>query len=324
MKSLRHTLTRKSLLTLIFSIVLALLIVGISVFAAYTNSRHAQRTIATYDASGDRFSSNDLGKGYAKDNVKMVYSADVEHNPSTVVTICNYEHGKNAYPCEVDISYSLSARLVKYDPSVDARYVAVDAAYISANDLSDYNVTITKGLTSVTLGGATLSTSAFGGTLTSEAAHADAYAVTFDVEFATNTPNLYLEITANPNNASLPTLRGIFKAELRASGVSNAWSGSFQDDNTYPPATYDGYNYSISGVGSGTCILTWDSSKVALSYVSLAMLLAIDGATSTSNSVTFAVNSDEEGRYDLQFYKINIQSELWTDMNSTVVQLEFH
>ena len=319
-----HSMTKKSMVILIVSIVLAALISAVGVYAAYTNSRHAQRTIATYESLEETFSSNDLGKGYAKDNVKTVYTKDDEHDPSAVVTICNYERGNQTHYSEQNVTYTLSARLVKYDPGVAERYVAVDAAYISANSLTGYTVTISKGLTSVTLGGATLSTNAFGGTLAGGAAHTDAYTIVFDVDFATEQPNLYLEMTAVPGSEDLPTLHGVFKADLRFEGATNAWTGEFTDATTNTPAEYDGFNYLVSGVGSGTCTLTWDDTKVALSYLSASQLMAITGATQTSNSITFDVDSDEVSRYDLQFYKVDITTETWTNMNNTVVQLEFH
>ena len=319
-----HALTKKSLGILIISVCLALMMTGVGIYAAYTNSRHAQRTIATYDALEEAFSSNDLGSGYAKDNIKTVYTRDDEHDPTTVVTICNYERGKQTHPSETDVTYVLSARLVKYDANVTERYVAVDAAYLSANSLTGYTVTISKGLTSVTLGGATLSTNAFGGTLTGGQAHSDAYTVTFDVEFATERPNLYLEMTATPSDEDMPVLRGIFKTEVRLEGATNAWTGEFMDSTDKTPAEYDGFNYLISGVGRGTCTISWDNTKVDLSYVSVAQLMAITGATQTASSITFAVDSDEVSRYELQFYKVDITTQTWVNMNNSVVRLEFH
>lgn len=318
-------LTGKTIAILIVAVVLALVVTFTGVFAAYTNSRHAQRTIAAYDATGDRFSSNDLGEGFAKDNVKTLYTTDALRDPSTVVTVSNYERGKQTRPNDEDVTYTLTARLVKYDGTQEARYVPVDAAYITANGLSAYSVTIGKGSTTVTLNGSNLSTTTdFGGTLAGGAAHTDAYTLIFSANFATAKPNLYLEMTATPTDVSLPTLRGIFKADMRLSGASNAWTGVFHDDDTSSPADYDGFNYLISGVGSGTCTLTWDGTKVALSYVSLRDLMAITGATQSGNSVTFPVDSDEVGRYEVQFYKVNITSETWTNMNEDVVTLDFH
>ena len=325
MKNKPRSLTSKGLIILIVALTVLVLSATVTgVYAAYTNSRHAQRTIATYDSMENRFSSNDLGEGDAKDSVKTVYTSDDEHSPSTVVTVCNYARGKQTRPSDTDITYSLSLRLVKYDPLSEARYVAVDASYISDNSLGGYTLTVRKGVNSVTLGGATLSSDTMGGTLSGGESHADAYTVTFDVDFAIDRPNLYLEMTATPDSEQLPTLTGIFKAEKRLKGATNAWTGEFADDTGSTPAEYDGFNYIITGVGSGTCTLSWDNTKVSISYVSLIELTSIDGALQTANSITFPVNSDVKARYDLQFYKVNITSENWTTMNNSVVRLEFH
>ena len=76
----------------------------------------------------------------------------------------------------------------------------------------------------------------------------------------------------------------------------------------------------ITGTGSGNVTITWDTTKVVLSDVSKDMLLSISGATQTGSSITFHVNSDDESRYDLQFYKVNISDgTTWANMNSFVV-----
>ena len=57
---------------------------------AYTNSQRAQRTIAVYDAGGDRFSSNYLNAGNSRDNVRTLLVDSASDLPSTVVTVCNF------------------------------------------------------------------------------------------------------------------------------------------------------------------------------------------------------------------------------------------
>ena len=307
-------------LALSFSIVL---IASAATLAAYTNSRHAQRTVATYETTGDRFSSNLLAKRDSKDNVKTLYVTDVLTRAGAIVTVCNYQQGKQTQPYERDISYSLTARLVKYDSSTTEKYVAVDEAYLTANSLTSYTVALTKGGTSVTLRSGHLSDSSFSGTLSGNETNSDTYALSFAPAFAENEPNLYVEMIATPTGNVLPTLRAVFKAELRAQGATNSWTGDFNDDTETAPSDYDGFNYVVSGMGSGTCTLRWDSSKVSLSYRSLSMLLAIDGATQDGSSVTFAVDSDNESRYDLQFYKENVTTETWTQMRNSVVTFTF-
>ena len=121
----------------------------------------------------------------------------------------------------------------------------------------------------------------------------------------------------------LTALRGILKPEIRMAGASSSWAGSFQDSTANAPATYDGFNYRVSGVGSGNFTLRWDSSRVGISAVSLMTLLDIEGATMVGSSISFPVDDAVESLYDLQFYKINITSETWSDMTSSVVTFDF-
>ena len=302
-------------------------------YAAYTNSRHAQRTIATYDSTGDRFSSNLLTSLYTWQNVKtlyVTYDAITPANtpdPSTVVTVCNYQQGKQTLPFDEEISYTLVVRLVKFDDNGvedNEKYTPVDAAYMTANSLTDYTVTIRNNNQTVTLGSATELSHTYTGTLDAGVTDSDAYSITMSAKFALNTQNLYVQMVATPSeNPELPVLRGIFKAELRSQGANNRWQGEFTDSTTSTPADYDGYNYTISGVGSGTYTLNWDGTKVGLSYLSLRTLLAIDGAVQEGNSITFPVDSDVDMRYDLQFYKVNITTETWQQMGTTVVTGSF-
>ena len=306
----------------VFSL-LILFAAGFGTYAAYTNSRNAQRTVATYDAHGERFSSNFLLKGNSRDNVKTVYVTEASATPASVVTVTNYERGKQTAPNAEAVSYSLLVRLVKYDGSTTEKYVPVDGAYMTANSLTGYSVTVRKGGTSITLDSTHVSDNSYSGMLTANVASSDVYTVEFSTNFAPNQPNLYVELIVTPAYTGVQALRGILKTNMRAHGATNAWTGAFGDDSAYAPSAYDGYNYVVSGVGDGTVTLSWDDTKVALSDYSLQTLLAISGATKTGSSVTFRVDSDSTSRYDLQFYKINITTENWTTMNSSVVTFLF-
>ncbi len=315
----------KHIIVLALSLAISLvLLIGATTLAAYTNSRHAQRTIATYETTGDRFSSNLLAKRNSRDNVKVLYVTDDSKNPNTIVTVCNYEQGKQTLPYEKNITYSLTARLVMFDNSTEEKYVPVDASYMTANSLTAYTVTITKGNTTVTLSSSHLSDSSFGRTLTGDTADSDAFTLSFGTLFAPNTPNLYVEMIALPTSNVLPTLRGVFKAEMRSEGASNSWTGSFSDDTALTPNQYDGFNYLITGVGSGSCTLTWNDEVVQLDFLCLSELLSIPEATQTESSVSFSVDSDENSRYDLRFYKVSeLVGTTWSQMNSTVVTFHF-
>ncbi|MBO4540203.1 MAG: hypothetical protein J5781_07970, partial [Clostridia bacterium] len=247
--------------TVLTFVILFFALVGGVTYAAYTNSRHAQRTIATYDSTGDRFSSNLLANLYAWQNVKtlyVTYDANTPANtpnPSTVVTVCNYQQGKQTLPFDEQISYSLVVRLVKFeDGGVEdnEKYVPVDAAYLTANSMNGYVVTIRNNNQTVTLSGATELSHTYTGTLTGGVTDSDAYEITMTSNFALDPKNLYVQMIATPQDVSdLPVLRGIFKAELRSQGANNRWQGEFTDNTATAPSGYDGFNYSISGVGSG-------------------------------------------------------------------------
>ena len=298
-------------------------IATLGVYAAYTNSRSAQRTIATYDSQGELFSSNVLVKGNAKDNVKTVYVTDASISPAFVITVNNYESGKQTAPAMEEIRYTLTARLVRYDGTDPNEYVPVDATYMTENALTGYAVTLKKGNASIVLSSAHTEDSSFAGVLAPNEANSDVYTIVFGTNFVVDRPNLYVEMTVTPQNDGLQTMRGIFKADLRAQGATSAWTGAFSDDTSVAPSEYDGFNYTVSGVGAGTFTLTWDETKVKLSDKSLRELLAVDGATKTGSSLTFSVDSDDESRYDLQFYKVNITTETWQTMNSIVVGYRF-
>ncbi len=324
---------RKGQITYVLLIVMiaVLLVAGtvLGSYAAYTSSRSAQRTVATYDAQGERFSSNTLVRGYSKDNVKTLYVTDRSVAPASVVTICNYERGKQTLPNSEQITYSLLVRFVRQDAQSANGYVPVDAEYITANSLSAYTATLRLGETVVTLNSSHLSDDSFGGTLTANQVDSNSYTLAFSTNFVSGeqAPNLYVEMIATPQNVGLHAISGIFKTGVRAAGATNSWTGDFSDDKSIAPASYDGYNYLITGAGVGTATLSWNSDLVELSYYSLQILLAIRGATQTSSngvvSVTFPVDSDEESRYDLQFYKVNITTQAWSNMVATVVTFRF-
>lgn len=328
MKNIKRAI-KPSFAMIIPLIAVALLLalsIGAITYAAYTNSRHAQRTIATYDATGDRFSSNALAKLPTRENVRTLY---VTYNPvqtplpTTVVTVCNYQQGKQTLPYGDDINYTLLARLVKFDDSTEDKYVPVDAAYMTANSLTGYSITLTKGLTTVTLNSSHLSDDTFSGTLTGDATSSDAYNLTFGDGFAINKPNLYIEMIVTPSIEELPVLRGVFKAEIRSQGANNSWQGAFSDDTSSAPNNYATYNYRITGMGSGTFTFRWDATKVDLNYQSLRELQRIDGMTQDGNSITIPVDSDIASKHDIIFSRINITDESWLDMNNVVVTYTF-
>lgn len=328
-------LGRKTAILIILAIVLSLSVVVAAVtYAAYTDSQHAQRTIANYEPNGDRFRSNALDKTAAKDNIVKIYTTETANDDPAImrISVSNYE--KITFPFNSDILYTLTAELVRYDET-EKDYVpfnlSVPADVTALKALTAYTVDIKKdGDVSPT----ELRISFDGDTFTGKLSHTfsdpeqkltggtadtDIFILTMSENFAASspTPNLYVKIVAEPDESTaLPTLAGIFKAEYHVEGAKNTWTGSFHDDTSSAPSSYDGFNYRITGVGKANVTLTWDTTQVTMSYVSLKTLLAIEGVDfdddSTVYEITFPVDSDIAGVYDLQFYKA--AGSVWTDV----------
>ena len=297
-------------LALIFVSVLAVsFTVSAIVYAAYTNSKNTQRTIATYDTAGERFSSNYLKKGNIGVTTLFVDSGD---KPSTTITVCNYEQGKLSKPSTSAISYRITFSFVKYDST---EKVYVDA---TAGEVGAYSVKVTNGGGEATINSSNLSHTFSDKEFAAGESHSDAYFIEMSANFATTLPkpNLFLSIVVTPTGTGVSELAGLFNADLRAQEAVTNWRGYFDDDTSdKTPADYDGFNYVITGSGSGTFTLSWNGEKVALSEVSKIDLLKIDGAEMNGNSISFSVDSTIASRYAIQFYKVNITSENWAQMS---------
>lgn len=308
----KNVLMRIAVVCLLLSLLVSS---GIFTWAKFTNSLQAQRTVAAYDPVGELFSSNYLQTGDGANARTITVSTD-QDNPMAVVTVCNYEQGWQTRVNANDITYRLSLQLVKYD--AENGYVEVE----NDNEVdAGYSITVERGDDSVTLGRGRLSDDStfVSQTLAKGAPRSNAYTVTFEPYQNT----IFLKMTVTSISPSLVPLHGILKAGIRMAGASSAWSGSFQDPTGSPPSDFDGFNYRITGVGSGTFTLRWDASKVGLYDTSLDALLSIEGATRVGNSITFPVNAETVSLYDLQFYKVNITSETWGVMASSVVTYDF-
>lgn len=374
MKKVRNNTIFKRVFLLIVSFVLVASIVSIT-YAAYTYSQHAQRGIAPYE-TGEMFSSNQLRKGSASNNIINVHIPSlVGADPTTIITVCNYPQGKQTLINNVNIEYSISIAFIKFDGEnytscngkakfreatnseiedeskikyeasngVATRYTTgnhgtlyvMDAS--GANEFAVFTASITgPNNTSASISGTTVSASIPANTndanatfpfLTKDVASADVYTLSLSKSFAED-ENMYVLVTATPKGEdSAASLSGLFNATLRIESAENLWTGSFFESGETLPSKYDGYNYIITGFGQGTCTITWDKTQVEISYVSIQEIMSINGASyvegESINTLTFAVDSNQKSRYELQFYKIKINTDTWDYMSSNVVRLGF-
>ena len=320
--ALRCTAMRVSVLLLILSLFVSC---GIFTYAKFTNSLFAQRTVAAYDSAGERFSSNYLQAGNGV-NVRTISVASNVETPMAIVTVCNYDQGRQRFVNSQDISYTVRLEVVKFDNET-GRYVAATGADVGAN-----RIRVTHNRVSVDFYYNSAEdycfsdTSTFSGTLAADVASSDAY----EVVFTPFQKTVFLRMTVTPTDEDLhlSPLSGILKSDIRMAGASSVWYGAFQDSegtelDPILPSDYDGFNYRVSGVGSGTFTLRWDSSKVEILTPSLLTLLAIPGAVKRGSSITFSVNAENVDLYDLQFYRVNITDEDWDEMAESVVTYTF-
>ena len=302
----------------VFAIISIILTISIS-FAAYTNSISAQRTVAAYDKIDSQFSSNYLTEA---PSIRTLYVPNEDINPSCIISVSNYPSGKQNRPNAQQVTYNISVSFVKPNgEQVDSTYMDSHGYYEIEEESHPYTATFSNGTTTIELSPSKLfDSTTFSGTLTAGTASSDLYTLVLGDGFTTNHPDLYVRVVATPTSPTgLPILQTIFRGDIKTGEMANSWLGDFSDNKDINPYAYDGYNYAISGTGSGTISLTWDTTHVQMSLVSLNNLMSIEGASRDGNTITFPVNSNDMNRYDLQFYKVNIPAETtWENMGEYV------
>ena len=280
-------------------LLLSLMCIGVlagGTYAAYTKSAHHKWVVAAQETPSDlRFSSNYLASCDWKNVTYVPRLVSAGGDTVTIgVTVCNYPQNDLSRVNDSDIAYTLHTQLVKEDGS-DA---SVEGLTIQIND------------------------SAFGtslsGTLKGGVASQNLYRITLSAADLGKLENVYLQIAAIPDDPSAAaTENKALAARLRilpAAAQATPWAGSFAD--TAARTSLDAFNYEIQGSAQGKVTLSWDSSKVALSPWSRALLNAGDG-----NPITFSVGgADQPTGYRLQFYRtcpIPVD-ETWDSVNAYV------
>jgi len=321
----RKTITRKTriwiaaaTLTLIGVIIAACFITH----AAFTNSLRAQRAIAAYESSRDRFTSNYLKKFEEASGVvptKTIYVTSTESTPTAIISVCNYPQGNRAQFLEDDVSYTLKAEYMIFDSS---SYVSCGLASVASSEngiTGGFDVEISPKNSDTPLISLSSSTTASDTsslqTVTGGAADSNLYVLRLGKCFSIEAGTFGVKVTATPTNDSYNTLECLFLVELRPAGAQTGWTGDFTDRTTTLPKEYDGFNYKISGTGSGTATLTWDTSYLDLSAVQKIEIGAQITVTGNIATAVFPVDSTVLDNYDFQFYKTtSFESVSWEDL----------
>ncbi|MBP5617938.1 MAG: hypothetical protein J6X61_02155, partial [Clostridia bacterium] len=256
---------KKHLTALILALVIVLIATGVVTLAEYVKSSRSKRVLAAIGSEGAAFSSNYLlTNADPNTNVykRILYTSAAGISASGDVTVCNYPQGNLAAVYGEDIEYSLTARLVVLSETggvyskTPATAGGVDGHYV---DIS-FN-----GGTPVRLNAARLYYEFGTSTLDHHHSATDIVSLTFDGDFA-DAGALCLYLIATPTSAlpGITALDAVFSVALSAGETRSTWTGEFNENTSTgtPQPGYDGFNYTVSGNGTGTVTLTWDNTKV--------------------------------------------------------------
>ena len=146
---------------------------------------------------------------------------------------------------------------------------------------------------------------------------------------------VYVRVTATPASgySDLPTsISGSFYVRRKTFNLTTGWTGAFNDDESIGIAQYDGFNYAITGGGTATKTLSWDSTILEVDWKQIQEVFSYTGSQPSADangiiSIPVNLSSESGGRYDIQFYvtdktaRTTINAYTWTQLE-TLVTLE--
>lgn len=297
---------RKHYGIMLWLVMAAVLVVSFGSMAAYTNFNSVKKVVSTGKPKDTLFSSNYLYLTGESDSYpsRRITPATEGENSSFTVQIYNYVYGNPSAWNTETIEYTFQV-IVK--PRVDGNSLPVEAdnitvkmgtdSAVATNEAGNKKYTFTEH------------------SLSSESATQNSYTITVPNSIK---DQIKLEITATPTemtktgNKKLAAV--ISMATLEA---TKHWTGKFLDDQSSTPDQYDGYNYEISGNGTGTVKLQWDASKLQISK------WFADGKKNTGveeNWKWLEMDVGDQTAYQFQFYRVPdvTMPENWTTLNGCV------
>ena len=285
-------------------------------YSAYNGTVDVKRVISTQASSSTVFSSNYMESGSL--TVKNLRTT-AEGNFICNVTVCNYDQLDPASPAHALITYSFKAELVKYNTSTDKYELVTSVQLDNENSekafyvkkIMDNNESINTDTEH------SINTPDYAYTYTNETlvggvSNKDSFDICFDrTEVEKDIPELFIRVTATPTEESIqmnggvsPTLSSIISIS-KGRTVETGWHGALDESSN---SDYDGYNLIVEGSGSGTIDIRWDNREFTINPAFLtnnsAKLTPVaDASIDGWKKVTLTVNSTQENRYVVQFYK---------------------
>lgn len=273
-----------------------------NVYAAYVAYTNRKRTVSTWADKDLYFSSNYMESVNMSDTWESYPVIGISKgggSTSITVMVCNYNRMNPVVYSLETIGYTFTVTVC------DSNMTETDVTL----DWSQFTVAAGSGAASAMTGS---SKSLTGQTLAGGAMNFNSYTITFPDSF-----NDYIKIEAVPTNASATENRklGAFitSSILNREKAKN-WMGRLTGlDGLGAGDDVDGFNFEISGSGSSTHTLTWDTAHVDISEWNIADY-GITGITSdgTERSAELdlpllSTDTDLFHTYVLQFYRTSPQ-----------------
>ena len=307
---------RKNWITLWLAVAFLSLTVIVA-YAAYTRVNGVKRVISTGAGVGDRFSSDVMSsavtvtrKGFDDDSVV----------PSVTGKVFNYPYPKASLYRTAVTDYTLTATIGTYNNNTFTP--------LSGNDLTDldeayaikYKYTGTLQTFKANSGTVTLACSMAAGRVDPDEIFMYFSTDELSTDEENPAPEYYIQLVAEPDDKELPTLTGYVTVRYQKV-ASTGWNGYLETlDNNL---TYDGFNYTLEGTGTGRITFKYDPRFVTINkyflqnsentfYINNTNTAGSDSITEDSFStdqttgmkvVTLVVNSEIKNRYVIQFYK---------------------
>ncbi|WP_455529002.1 hypothetical protein [Ruminococcus sp.] len=300
--------------------IIALAAVYVS-YAAYNGTADVKRVVSTQATSVTVFSSNYLELYSNTEMAVKNLRTTTEGNFIVSITVCNYDQMDfNSY-AKSQIDYEFKAELVKQDnnnyvPVTSVQKNGSDAKTFYVQKIMDDNQTSIGDQYTLNGNGGTFSYTFSNESLTGVNSYKDSFDICFDAaEVARDVPELFIRVTATPTeesrqlNSGISTLASIISISQGRS-VETGWHGSLQETGN---EEYDGYNLIIEGSGAGTIDILWDNTKFTMNPAFITLygntgkgILSLerdDDEREGWKIRTLEVNSMEDNRYVVQFYK---------------------
>ncbi len=287
---------------------------GIAAYAKFNNmdNNYTKRVVSTGSNDKTLFTSNLLNISNSKHSKTV--AKGFSQDSSFDINIYNYERTKPGSFYPNTIHYALTAALVKSDaPDAEEydlsdpddlekistvlgdntiRLYALSNGSISGEALITLGSSTAKGSTSEEL----VPDSESGGT-------SNSYRLVIPKE-ATDS-GIYIKVTAEPSDgySDIPdSIGGVFFVQTQNINMETGWVGYINDSKTVTPSEYDAFNFRITGSGTATKVLKWNSTYVQPNKQQLSELFNVTLTADMSQiSISFPL-ADNGSLYDIQFY----------------------